>query len=172
MVVNWITACEERLSDQFDNLSGHHSNKSRSSRISNNSLGAKEKAKVAELIAERSMLKQRLELKVAEEEYRLDLKIAKARVRERVLAEIEQDDDRNLNENRAKTLPPTLPVTLPTPPHDVTPLSEQHVTPSLSQVMLPEPKRERLSLLFLPCHEDRGVDNFKAESENYQQLSP
>ena len=31
MVVNWITACEQRLSDQFDNLSGRHSNKSRSS---------------------------------------------------------------------------------------------------------------------------------------------
>ena len=25
---------------------------------------------------------------------------------------------------------------------------------------------------FLPGHEDRGVGNFKAESENYQQLSP
>ena len=175
MVVNWITACEQRLSDQFDNLSGRHSNKSRSSRISKNSslsLQAKEKAKVAELIAERSMLKQRLELKVAEEEYRLDLKIAKARARERVLAEIEQqDDDRNLNENRAKTLPP-LPVTLPTSPRDVTPSSEQHVTSSPSRVTLPEPKRERLFLPFLPGHEDRGVDNFKAESENCQQLSP
>ena len=176
MVVNWITACEQRLSDQFDNLSGRHTNKSRSSRISKNSSlssRAKEKARVAELIAERSMLKQRLELKVAEEEYRLDLKIAKAQARERVLAEIEQqDDDRNLNENRAKTLPPTLPVTLPTPPRDVTPSSEQNVTPSPSRVTLPEPKRERLSLPFLPGHEDRGVDNFKAESENYQQLSP
>ena len=36
MVVNWITACEQRLSDQFDNLSGRPSHKSRTSRISKN----------------------------------------------------------------------------------------------------------------------------------------
>ena len=105
MVVNWLTAFEQRVSDQFDNLSGRYSKKSRSSesRISKNSSlssRAKEKAKVAELIAERSMLKQRLELKAAGEEYRLDRKIVKARARKRVLAEIEQqDDDMDLNEN-------------------------------------------------------------------------
>ena len=52
-VANWIATCEQRLSDQFDNLSGHHSrkscsNSSRSSRNSKNSLmsaHAKEKIK-------------------------------------------------------------------------------------------------------------------------------
>ena len=104
----------------------------------------------------------------------MTLLIVKARARERVLAEIEQqDDDKNLNGNLAKTLAPTLRVTLPTQPRDVTPPSEQHVTPSPSgQVTLPEPKHERLSLPFLPGYENRGVDNFKTESENFQQLSP
>lgn len=176
-VANWISTCEQRLSDQFDNLSGRHSHKSRSSKNSKNSSlssRTKEKAKVAELIAERSMLKQRLELKVAEEEYPLDLKIAKARARERVLAEMEEQEDyKNLTESHAKPLSPTLPVTLPTLSRDVTPSLAQYVTPLPSKrVELPELKRESPSLPFMPSHETHGVDHVKREGETYHQLSP
>ena len=176
-VANWISTCEQRLSDQFDNLSGRHSHKSRSSKNSKNSSlssRAKEKAKVHELIAERSMLKQRLELKVAEEEYRLDLKIAKARARERVLAEMEEQEDyKNLTESHVKPLSPTLPVTLPTLSRDVTPSLAQDVTPLPSKrVELPELKCESPALPFMPSHETHGVDHVKREGETYHQLSP
>ena len=50
----------------------------------------KEKAKVAELMAERSMLKEKLKFKAAEEKLQLDLQIAKAQAREQAFAELEE----------------------------------------------------------------------------------
>ena len=68
------------------------------------------------------MLKQRLELKAAEEEYQLDLEIAKAQARERVLAKIEEEEiDKNFPETHAKTESPALTLILPAfKPRDVT----------------------------------------------------
>ena len=99
-VVDWINLCEERLSDQLDRISEarssqrtHLSRKSRSS-ARTSSARAQERAKVAELLAEKSMLKKKLELQVAEKEFELDLKIAKAQARERALSEIEEEEKR------------------------------------------------------------------------------
>lgn len=56
----------------------------------------KEKAKVTELMAERSMLVERLKLKAAEEQLQLDLEIAKARAREQAFAELEEEQKQTL----------------------------------------------------------------------------
>ena len=56
---------------------------------------AKEKAKIAELLAERSMLKQKFELKEAEEQFALDLEIAKAQARERAFSEIQEEENKS-----------------------------------------------------------------------------
>ena len=51
----------------------------------------KEKAKVAELTVERSMLNEKLKLQAAEEQLQLDLQIAKAQAREQAFAELEEE---------------------------------------------------------------------------------
>ena len=99
-VVDWINLCKERLSDQLDQISEarssqrtHLSCKSRSS-AHTSSARAQEMAKVAELLAEKSMLKKKLELQVAEKKFELDLKVAKAQARERALSKIEDEEKR------------------------------------------------------------------------------
>ena len=92
-VVQWLTVGKQRINDQLDqNLEqrSHASHSSRSSRslrrshASNSSRpsAAEERAKVAELLAEPSMLSKKFELQQAEEQLNLELKIAKAQARE------------------------------------------------------------------------------------------
>ena len=93
-VVQWLMVCEQCINDQLDHLNeqrsraSHSSRPSRSSRRSHASKSsrlsaAEERAKVAELLAERSMLSKKLEIQQAEEQFNLDLKIAKAQARNR-----------------------------------------------------------------------------------------
>ena len=76
-VVDWINLCEERLSDQLDRVSKAHSSQRThlSCKSHTSSAQAQERAKVAELLAEKSMLKRKLELQVAEKEFKLDLRL-------------------------------------------------------------------------------------------------
>ena len=97
-VVNWILECEAKISDQLDGLSqvDKQSRRSRSSRTSHSSISVqsarmKEKAKVAELTAERSMLNEKLKLQAAEEQLQLDLQIAKTQAKEQAFAELEEE---------------------------------------------------------------------------------
>ena len=99
-VVDWIKFCEERLSDQLDRISEARSSQrthsSRKSQKSRSSGRAQEREKVAELLVEKSMLKTKLELEVAEKEFELDLRIAKAQTRERAFNEIEEEEKRKV----------------------------------------------------------------------------
>ena len=104
-VANWIMSCEEQISNHLDGLSdtSKWSRKSRSSCTSRSSISLqsarlKEKAKVAELMAERSMLQEKLTLQVAEEQLQLDLQIARAQAREKVFAEMEDEQKLKLPE--------------------------------------------------------------------------
>ena len=58
----------------------------------------KEKAKVAELMAERSLLKEKIKLQAAEEQLQIDLEIAKAKARERAFEELEREQKLKLPE--------------------------------------------------------------------------
>ena len=58
----------------------------------------KEKAKVAELMAERSLLKEKIKLQAAEEQLQIDLEIAKAKARERAFEELEREQNLKLPE--------------------------------------------------------------------------
>ena len=93
-VTHWIMQTEHHLTDQVDHLShtgsrvSRASSKSRAS--STASARAREKAKVAELLAEKAMLKRKQALLAAEEELKLELAIAKARAREKTYAEMEE----------------------------------------------------------------------------------
>ena len=95
--------CEAKIIERLHELSevDRRSRRSRSSRTSRSSISAqsarmKEKAKVTELMAERSMLDERLKLKAAEEQLQLDLEIAKARAREQAFAELEEEQKQTL----------------------------------------------------------------------------
>ena len=77
-VANWIMSCEEQIGNHFDGLSdtSKRSCKSRLSRTSQSSTSLqsarlKEKGKVAELMAERSLLQEKLKLQLAEEQLQL-----------------------------------------------------------------------------------------------------
>ena len=72
-VTSWILECEARIIDHLDRLSDKRSVRSRTSRSSRwsrslQSARMKEKAKVAELMAERSMLEEKIKLQAAEEQ--------------------------------------------------------------------------------------------------------
>ena len=125
-VANWITSCEEQISNHLDGLSdtSKRTRKSRSSRTSRasssiQSARLKEKAKVAELMAERSMLQEKIKLQVAEEQLQLDLQIARAQAREKVFAEMEEKQKVKLPE-QDKSLDSFI--ALPTPAFDRKPL--------------------------------------------------
>ena len=99
-IVQWLTVGEQRINDRLDQLleqrlcvshssrSSRRSHACKSSRLS----GAEERAKIAELLAERSMLSKKFELQQAEEQLNLELKIAKAPTRERVFTELEKEE--------------------------------------------------------------------------------
>ena len=108
-VSGWIKTAECTLSEQCDSVSSH-GRSSYSSRHSRHSKGtsrsshsgrssvsarAKEKAKIAELTIEQSILMQKCQLKMQEDKLRLDAEIAKARARERIYAE-EQAEQREI----------------------------------------------------------------------------
>ena len=89
-VQEWIGLAERRLVDDID----RHS--SRSSVSTSGSSAASErtkaKARLAELIAEKSMLKEKQQLQSREQELSLNIEIAKTQARERVFAEADQED--------------------------------------------------------------------------------
>ena len=95
-VEEWIFKAENRLSDELDrrsNRSSRQSSSSRSSRSSRRSIMSeriKTKARLAELLTEKSMLQQQKSLEIQQNELELDVKIAKMRAREQVLAETDQ----------------------------------------------------------------------------------
>ena len=82
----------------------------------------KEKAKVAELMAERSMLEEKIKLQAAEEQLLIDLEIAKAR--EWAFDEIEREQKLKLPEVEDETRDSFL--AFPTPA-----TSRRHEQPSL-----------------------------------------
>ena len=105
-VTNWILECEARISDHLERLSDKRSVKSRSSHSSRSSRSSrslqsarmKEEAKVAELMAERSLLKEKIKLQAAEEQLQIDLEIAKAKAREQAFEELEREQKLKLPE--------------------------------------------------------------------------
>ena len=108
-VANWIKDSEEQFSDHLDGLS-EIDNRSQKSRTSHKSRGsnfsrtsslarAQERARVAELLAEKAMLQKKIQLEVAEREFELDLKIAKAQARERAFIEVEGEERRKTSED-------------------------------------------------------------------------
>ena len=105
-VMEWINVAERRLAEELDLLSDAKSGSSKSSRASSyskksasstSSARAKEKLKLAELQAERKMLKRKQALRAADEALKLEIEIAKAEARERVYASLE-DDHSNLGD--------------------------------------------------------------------------
>jgi len=82
------------------------SHKSRLSIRSSSSAQAQERPKVAELLAEKSMLKKKLQLEVAEKQLELELRIAKAQARERAFTEIEEEEriKKTLNDDKSEFL--------------------------------------------------------------------
>ena len=128
-VTSWILECEARIIDHLDRLSDKRSVRSRTSRSSRwsrslQSARMKEKAKVAELMAERSMLEEKIKLQAAEEQLQIDLEIAKAKARERAFEEIERKQKLKLPEVEDETRDSFL--ALPTPA-----TSRKHEQPSL-----------------------------------------
>lgn len=102
-VTNWILECEAKISDHLERLSDKRSAKSCSSRSSRSSRSLqsarmKEKAKVAELMAERSLLREKIKLQAAEEQLQIDLEIAKAKAREKAFEELEKEQKLKLAE--------------------------------------------------------------------------
>ena len=100
-VEEWITLREHRLSDHLDESNGvkgsngTKSLRTQSSHRSTSSVSSrtKERVKVAELLAEKAMLRCKQALDVAEEDLRLDTEIAKAQARERVYGEYEEYEE-------------------------------------------------------------------------------
>ena len=102
--MDWIKFCEERVSDQLDRISEARSSQrthsSRRSQKSRSSGRAQERTKAAELLAEKSMLKKKLELEVAEKEFEHDLQIAKVQANERAFSEMEEEEKRKALSDR------------------------------------------------------------------------
>ncbi|KAK3735935.1 hypothetical protein QZH41_003720 [Actinostola sp. cb2023] len=110
-VLQWISLAEQRLTEGADRLMEKRSilsttsrSSRRSSKQSSNSgtsARERERLKLAEMIAEKSLLKKKLELqaaaeelKAAAEELRLETEIAKSRAREEVYATIDAEETR------------------------------------------------------------------------------
>ena len=89
-VAAWITHSEQKLSENLET----QSTKSQSSKArSRMSARDKERVKLAELRAEKSMLKQKQALQAAEEDLKLELEIVKAEAREKALAQMSQEQE-------------------------------------------------------------------------------
>ena len=95
-VSSWIVQAEHNLSEHLDMHSSKGSNHPRTSRTSSRSsrfsARKKERVKLAELLAERSMFKKKQALRDAEEDLNLEIEIIKTEAREKVLAEMSDDE--------------------------------------------------------------------------------
>jgi hypothetical protein len=84
-VFQWVSLAETRLANQAGRMADARSLVSRRSRSSRRSTTSSvsarelERVRVAEMLAEKSMMKRKLELQAAEEEIKLDIEIAKAK---------------------------------------------------------------------------------------------
>ena len=89
-VAAWITHSEQKLSANLDTQSTKNQSSKASPRMSARD---KERVKLAELRVEKSMLKQKQALQAAEEDLKLELEIVKAEAREKVLAQMSQEQE-------------------------------------------------------------------------------
>ena len=108
-VTDWIRKAERHLTDDCESASqsSKHSRKSRSSRSSkssrsNVSAAAREKARIAELLIEKGMLRRQQNLKIQTDELKLELEIAKAQARERIYL---ADENQAVIEDKRVTYP-------------------------------------------------------------------
>ena len=87
----WIRRAEDDITNDLESASGsrHSSHRSRSSRSSFRSAASRaiEKAKVAELVVEKSMLEKRQRVQAMQQTLELDIKLAKAKAREKAIAQ-------------------------------------------------------------------------------------
>ena len=88
----WMSQAEARLTDQLDGRSNKGSERS-SKASSRLSARDRERVRLAELKAERSMLKRKQALRAAEEDLELDTEIAKTEAREKALSEIDREHE-------------------------------------------------------------------------------
>ena len=86
----WISQAESHLTDQLERASSKGSRRS-SKRSSRLSARERERVRLAELKAERSMLKQKQALRAAEEDLELELEIVKAEARGKALEELDRE---------------------------------------------------------------------------------
>lgn len=93
-VYAWVSQAEGRLADQLERTSSKGS-KSSSKASSRLSARDRERVRLAELKAERSMLKQKQALRAAEEDLELQLEIVKAEAREKALNEMDREQEVN-----------------------------------------------------------------------------
>lgn len=100
-VLQWIQLTESKLTEKADSLqypksskasliSGHSRRTSIHSSVSRSR--ERERIKLAEMLAEKSMLKRKQELQAAKEELELETNIAKSQAREKVYAMIEKEE--------------------------------------------------------------------------------
>ena len=106
----WIRKVEMHMQDEMDHISERRSRSSaafsRTSKVS--IVRAHQKAKIAELMVERAMLKQKQAMKAQEEELQLEIELAKAQAREQAFTqEIEQHE--GIDES-VKVVPVTDPI--------------------------------------------------------------
>ena len=113
----WISQAESHLTDQLERASSKGSRRS-SKRSSRLSARERERVRLAELKAERSMLKQKQALRAAEEDLKLELEIVKAEARGKALEELDREH------NPPPPPPPPLPC-------GSSPLSALHPFPRL-----------------------------------------
>ncbi len=85
-VCDWIVRAEQRVQDTIGSSSGASNTSRSSTRSSTSSKVAKAKAKLAELMVEKAMLKQKQALHEQEQAFQLDLEIAKTKAREQALS--------------------------------------------------------------------------------------
>jgi hypothetical protein len=99
-VTDWITRAELAIGDKLSSASwisgsqksykSRHSQSTKSTR-SSVSARAREKAKIAELEIEKSLLKRKQDIKLQEDELRIEAELAKAKAREKIFGEDENE---------------------------------------------------------------------------------
>jgi hypothetical protein len=135
-VMQWITIAERRITDEIDSASRcsrrssssrPHSKASSSSTVS---ARTRERIQLAEMLAEKSMLKERQELRAAEQKLRaieqeltLDTEIAKSRARERTYAMMEVEESARLS---LTCIDPSTPLMRSTPRQTKEPNVTEH----------------------------------------------
>ena len=102
-VYAWISQAESHLTDQLERASSKGSRRS-SKTSSRLSARERERVRLAELKAERSMLKQKQALRAAEEDLELELEIVKAEARGKALEELDREHNHPLP---GETSPPS-----------------------------------------------------------------